>query len=115
MVESERGSVDAGLLCRGPLLEVVWILAQDQLHGGTAYLRTNKRWEHFVGRHQSITRRKGRFPVYVETVEERLTRQGFTRYVQLDEDPAWQDKLTTWIEYLRDEYWWYDLCARSKY
>ena len=37
-----------------------------------------------------------------------LTEHGFTQSFQLDEDPERQDKLTTWIEYLDFEYWWYD-------
>ncbi|KAF2191913.1 hypothetical protein K469DRAFT_735781 [Zopfia rhizophila CBS 207.26] len=49
-----------------------------------------------------------------QTVKDRLTKHGFTRTFQLDEDPAQQDKLTTWIEYLGYEYWWYDQYALSK-
>ncbi|KAF2189278.1 hypothetical protein K469DRAFT_724003 [Zopfia rhizophila CBS 207.26] len=55
-----------------------------------------RRWDHF----------EGRFPIYVRAVKDRLTKHGFTRTFQLDEDPARQDKLTTWIEYLGYEYWW---------
>ncbi|KAK1242501.1 hypothetical protein MKX08_005313 [Trichoderma sp. CBMAI-0020] len=45
---------------------------------------------------------------YVEAVKRRLARHGFTRPLELDEDPKKQDKLTTWIEYLNYEYWWLD-------
>ncbi|KAG5292663.1 hypothetical protein I7I48_04821 [Histoplasma ohiense] len=31
----------------------------------------------------------------------------------LDEDPTRQDNLTTWIEYLGYEYWWFDRYALS--
>ncbi|KAF2189933.1 hypothetical protein K469DRAFT_683279 [Zopfia rhizophila CBS 207.26] len=71
-------------------------------------------WDHFVGRQQPITGEEGRFPIYVRAVKDRLTKHGFTRTFQLDEDPARQDKLTTWIEYLGYEYWWYDQYALSK-
>ncbi|KAF2189914.1 hypothetical protein K469DRAFT_683268 [Zopfia rhizophila CBS 207.26] len=71
-------------------------------------------WESFVGRQQPATREEGRFPMYVKAVKGRLTKHGFTRTFQLDEDPARQDKLTTWIEYLGYEYWWYDQYALSK-
>lgn len=46
-----------------------------------------------------------------EALKERLARHGFTRPFQLDEDAARQDKMTTWIEYLGYEYWWYDYYA----
>ena len=54
------------------------------------------------------------FPEYVEALKERLARHGFMRTFQLDEDPARQDKLTTWIEYLGYEYWWYDQSTISE-
>lgn len=38
----------------------------------------------------------------------RLTKYGFTRSFQLQQDLEQQDKLTTWIEYLGYEYWFYD-------
>ncbi|KAF2193575.1 hypothetical protein K469DRAFT_745128 [Zopfia rhizophila CBS 207.26] len=71
-------------------------------------------WESFVGRQQPTTNEEGRFSMYVRAVKDRLTKHGFTRTFQLDEDPARQDKLTTWIEYLGYEYWWYDQYALSK-
>ncbi|KAF2178449.1 hypothetical protein K469DRAFT_695492 [Zopfia rhizophila CBS 207.26] len=85
----------------------------DQIVIGSGQYRT---WESFVGRQQPATREEGRFPMYVKAVKDRLTKHGFTRTFQLDEDPARQDKLTTWIEYLGYEYWWYDqqLEAQSK-
>jgi hypothetical protein len=55
----------------------------------------------------------GGFPAHVETVKRRLAQHGFTRIFQLDEDPKRQDKLTTWIEYLNFEYWWYDRYVSS--
>ncbi len=64
-------------------------------------------WRDF-GRWQQKNREEGRFPKYVEGVKGRLAEHGFTRSFQLDEDPERQDKLTTWIEYLDYEYWWYD-------
>jgi hypothetical protein len=51
---------------------------------------------------------RGRFPSYVNAVKRRLARHGFTRAFKLDRDPTRQDRLTTWIEYLNYEYWWYD-------
>jgi hypothetical protein len=55
----------------------------------------------------------GGFPAHIETVRCRLARHKFTRTFQLDENPKRQDKLTTWIEYLNFEYWWYDRYASS--
>lgn len=72
------------------------------------------RWEDFVGRQGSTTRKERRFPEYITALKDRLTRHRFTQTFQLDEDPARQDKLTTWIEYLGYEYWWYDQFAPSK-
>ncbi|KAF2757511.1 hypothetical protein EJ05DRAFT_486559 [Pseudovirgaria hyperparasitica] len=48
------------------------------------------------------------FPEYAEALKERLARHGFERPFQLDKDATRQDKMTTWIEYLAFEYWWYD-------
>ncbi|CAH0019329.1 unnamed protein product [Clonostachys rhizophaga] len=48
------------------------------------------------------------FHGYAEAVKRRLTRHGFVRPIQLHEDPKKQDQLTTWIEYLNYEYWWFD-------
>ncbi|XP_044719102.1 uncharacterized protein HRG_07667 [Hirsutella rhossiliensis] len=55
----------------------------------------------------------GGFPDYVEAVRRRLARHEFTRPFQLREDPKQQDKLTTWIEYLNFEYWWFDRYTKS--
>ena len=49
----------------------------------------------------------GKFPAYVDETKRRLSRHGFTRTFRLYEDPKWQDKPTTWIEYLNFE------CSRS--
>jgi hypothetical protein len=49
-----------------------------------------------------------RLSEYAEALRERLLRHGFPRRFQLDEDAARQDKLTTWIEYLGYQYWWFD-------
>ncbi|KAK4097009.1 hypothetical protein N658DRAFT_489536 [Parathielavia hyrcaniae] len=56
---------------------------------------------------------RGGFPEYVAEAKRRLARHGFTRTFQLDKDPAQQDKLTTWIEYLNYEYSWHDRYERS--
>ncbi|KAM6524085.1 hypothetical protein FSOLCH5_004692 [Fusarium solani] len=45
---------------------------------------------------------------YFEAVKRRLASHDFTRPFELNEDPAQQDQLTTWIEYLGFEYWWLD-------
>jgi hypothetical protein len=55
----------------------------------------------------------GGFPEYVEAVKHRLAQHGSTRTFPLEEDPTRQDKLTTWIEYLNFEYWWYDRYTNS--
>jgi hypothetical protein len=67
----------------------------------------NRPWEQFVERQGHTPEQQG-FPEYVEALKERLARHGFTRTFELDKDPDQQDKLTTWIEYLGYEYWWYD-------
>ncbi|KAF2188832.1 hypothetical protein K469DRAFT_765828 [Zopfia rhizophila CBS 207.26] len=87
---------------------------QKFARGQIIVLGQYKTWESFVGRQQHTTGEQGRFPIYVRAVKDRLKKHGFTRTFQLDEDPARQDKLTTWIEYLGYEYWWYDQYALSK-
>ncbi|KAF2176858.1 hypothetical protein K469DRAFT_698118 [Zopfia rhizophila CBS 207.26] len=69
-------------------------------------------WGGFVRRQQPTTKEE-RFPIYVEAVKKRLTKHGFTRIFQPEEDPGLQDKLTTWIEYLGYEYWRYGQHALS--
>jgi hypothetical protein len=64
-------------------------------------------WQEFREYQQSM-RKKGRFPKYRERVQKRLTRHGFERPFQLDEDLDQQDKLATWIEFLNYEYQDYD-------
>jgi len=49
-------------------------------------------------------RKEDRFPTYCLLVQKRLTRHGFERPFQLDEDLDQQDKLATWIEFLNYEY-----------
>jgi hypothetical protein len=70
---------------------------------GSSYIS----WEEFTQREGQATDQNG-FPKYAEALRERLARHGFTRPFQLDEDAARQDKITTWIEYLGYEYWWYN-------
>ncbi|KAJ4307301.1 hypothetical protein N0V88_000684 [Collariella sp. IMI 366227] len=53
------------------------------------------------------------FPAYAEAVTKRLAEHGFTQTFQLDPDPAQQDKLTTWIEYLCYGYCWRDRCIEN--
>lgn len=48
------------------------------------------------------------FADYFEAVKRRLADHGFIRSFELEEDPTQQDKLTTWIEYLGFESWWFD-------
>ncbi|PGH18198.1 hypothetical protein AJ80_04585 [Polytolypa hystricis UAMH7299] len=71
-------------------------------------------WEHFIWRHRRIEKEQGRFAAYTAAAKDRLARHGFTREFHLDEDPACQVKLTTWIEYLAYEYWWYTRYSLSK-
>ena len=52
-----------------------------------------------------------RLPAYAEPVTKHLAEHGFTRAFQLDQDPARQDKLTTWIKYLRYAYCLRDRCV----
>ncbi|KAL8642310.1 MAG: hypothetical protein Q9228_000988 [Teloschistes exilis] len=71
------------------------------------YVRGYTPWWEFVQRKGRPIEGQG-FLEYTEALKERLSNHRFTRTFQLDEDPARQDKLTTWIEYLGYEYWWYD-------
>jgi len=48
------------------------------------------------------------FPEYTERIKKRLSKYGFTRPFQLESDLSRQDSITTWIEYLAYEYWFYD-------
>lgn len=73
---------------------------------GTSYIP----WQRFIQCKGQTIGQQG-FPEYVEALKERLARHGFTRPFQLDEDAARQDKMTTWIEYIGYEYWWYDYFA----
>ncbi len=72
-----------------------------------------REWREFVKREGRTIEEQG-FPEYFEALKERLTRHGFTRIFQLDEDLARQDRLTTWIEYLGYEYWFQDQYTISK-
>ncbi|KLJ13211.1 hypothetical protein EMPG_11865 [Blastomyces silverae] len=73
-----------------------------------------RRWDSFIGRQKPVAGEEGRFPIYARAVKDRLVRHGFTRTFQLEEDPTRQDSLTTWIEYLGYEYWWYDRYALTE-
>ncbi|KJZ68025.1 hypothetical protein HIM_12584 [Hirsutella minnesotensis 3608] len=53
------------------------------------------------------------FPDYGKAVKRRLARHNFTRPFQLMQDPKQQDTLTTWIEYLNFECWWFDLYTET--
>ena len=76
-------------------------------HIGKVYARGYTPWWEFIYRKGRAIKAQG-FPQYVEALKDRLARYEFTRIFQLDEDPARQDKLTTWIEYLGYIYWYYD-------
>ena len=58
--------------------------------------------------YQRSNRGEGRFLAYIDAVKRSLARHGFTRPVELAEDLDRQDKLTTWIEFLDFEHWFYD-------
>ncbi|KAK3065163.1 hypothetical protein LTS18_007666 [Coniosporium uncinatum] len=60
-------------------------------------------WEEYYKRYNlSIDKPTDRFgfPEYTKALKKRLARHGMTRTFQLDDDPARQDGLTTWIEYV---------------
>jgi hypothetical protein len=85
------------------------ILSYWQTHSGDwqVFQAQMGTWREFR-RWQRKNREDGRFAKYAEDVKVGLAEHGFTRLFQLAEDPERQDKLTTWIEYLDYEYWWYD-------
>lgn len=53
------------------------------------------------------------YPEYTEAVKKLLEQHGLTQSFQFHKDPAQQDKLTTWIEYLGFEYWQFEWSTRS--
>jgi hypothetical protein len=85
------------------------ILSYWQSHSGDwqVFQAQMGTWREFR-RWQRKNREDGRFAKYAEDVKAGLAEHGFTRLFQLAEDQERQDKLTTWIEYLDYEYWWYD-------
>lgn len=48
------------------------------------------------------------FFVYAEVIKRRLTQHKFTEPFLLQKNFMQQNELTTWIEYLNYEYWWFD-------
>ncbi|OJD28529.1 hypothetical protein ACJ73_00056 [Blastomyces percursus] len=86
----------------------------QKAHGNDIVIVGGRKWPWATFTLPAQAGEEGRFPPYARAVKARLTRHGFTRPFQLDEDAARQDKLTTWIEYLAYEYWWYELYAPSK-
>lgn len=87
-----------------------WVKKDDRIVRVSGDYRN---WEDFLGRHGRTTEQAG-FHEYAEALKERLINNGFTRTFRLEEDLTHQDKLTTWIEYIGYEYWWYDQHARYK-
>ncbi|KAK1040546.1 hypothetical protein LTR74_018684 [Friedmanniomyces endolithicus] len=67
-------------------------------------------WEEYV---ECFGPKEGewRFSRYAERIKKRLAKYGFSRPFQLESDLSRQDALTTWIEYLGYEYWFYDQSA----
>lgn len=64
-------------------------------------------WEAFTARYGPKEGKWG-FSNYKKRLNQRLAKYGFTRSFQLQSDLSRQDALTTWIEYLGYEYWFYD-------
>jgi hypothetical protein len=77
-----------------------------------------KRWGPFRDSQQLG---RERMPIYIDSLNKRFTKHGFTRIFHLGQDLMRQDKLTTWIEYLNYEYRWHDefvylvKCHRAQY
>jgi hypothetical protein len=80
---------------------------QNERPGWKVFGPQLKNWQEFR-QWQVSNRSDNRFRKYAEDVKRDLTGHGFRRQFNLQEDPELQDKLTTWIEYLGYEYWWYD-------
>ncbi|KAH7325038.1 hypothetical protein B0I35DRAFT_425469 [Stachybotrys elegans] len=55
---------------------------------------------------------EGGFPGYMDEVQRRMAKHGFTRTFELDKDPGRQDRVTTWVEYIAYEYSWCDRYQR---
>lgn len=51
---------------------------------------------------------RSKHPKYTKAVKNLLRQHGFVRSLQFEEDPAQQDKLTTWIEQLSFECWQFE-------
>ncbi|KAH6613699.1 hypothetical protein B0J18DRAFT_473458 [Chaetomium sp. MPI-SDFR-AT-0129] len=98
----KRERVEMGLTWPGMTLaekrqakRVMFDMWESYRHGQLSLLRDGREW--------------GGFQQYTQEVQERLAKHGFDRpSVQLHQDPAQQDDVTTWIEYLCYEYHWYD-------
>ena len=84
-------------------------------HGGAyawmVFSRQLGTWKAFR-EHQRYMRESDRFPVHCQRLRDRLTKHGFERSFQLNEDPDQQNKLDTWVEFLGWECWHYDESAR---
>ena len=105
-------ATEAGLVCRWRL---AWMSPTFQkcttrlypfgnYHEPFCFGEQLKRWGLF---HDQQLGRE-RMPIYIDSLNKRFTKHGFTRIFHLDQDPMRQDKLTTWIEYLNYEYRWHD-------
>lgn len=66
-----------------------------------------RKWKQFH-KYQWKHQEEGRFFTYIDTVKCSLVRHKFMQSFKLSENSEQQNKLTTWIEFLDFEYWFYD-------
>lgn len=108
--QEERTLLCSGLLSRwGAFRKVQRIIRKRKFKSeGTMIHAANwDTWETFVERFGPKEGEWG-FSEYAKRMKKRLAKYGFTRPFQLKRDLFRQDTLTTWIEYLGYEYWFYD-------
>jgi hypothetical protein len=82
-----------------------WQKPSENDHEPFCFSEQLKRWDLFC---DSQRLGRERMPIYIYTLNKRLTKHGFIRTFHPDQDPMRQDNLTTWIEYLNYEYRWHD-------
>ncbi|KAK3669999.1 hypothetical protein LTR78_010098 [Recurvomyces mirabilis] len=108
--EEERTLLCSGLLSRwGAFRRVQRIIRECDVKSEWTLIHAADwdTWETFV-EHFGPKEGEWGFPEYAKRMNKRLVKYGFTQPFQLNSDLLQQDTLTTWIEYLGYEYWFYD-------
>ncbi|KAK7409365.1 hypothetical protein QQX98_008427 [Neonectria punicea] len=98
------------------LPEVQWLKGQLARHASQS--EVSKRAAHIGSERSPLSSNREEvcdvFIDYAEAVKRRLTRHNFTQPFKLNRDIKQQDRLATWIEYLKYEYCFLDVFTRSQ-